>query len=54
MKRFLSILLAFALLVGCAFVLTACNDEPDPTPTPTPDTDSPFKDEDNVADKEWT
>jgi hypothetical protein len=26
----------------------------DPTPTPTPDTDSPFKDEDNVADKEWT
>lgn len=34
MKRFLSILLAFALLVGCAFVLTACDDEPDPTPTP--------------------
>lgn len=26
----------------------------DPTPTPTPDTDAPFKDEDNVADKEWT
>ena len=37
MKRFLSILLTFALLVGCAFSLTACNDEPDPTPTPTPD-----------------
>ena len=36
MKRFLSILLTFALLVGGAFSLTACSDEPDPTPTPDP------------------
>lgn len=34
MKRFLSILLTFALLVSGAFALTACNDEPDPTPAP--------------------
>lgn len=46
MKRILSILLAFALLVGGAFSLTACNDEPDSTPSPdqTP-TDKPTETE---------